>query len=199
MERRYLVAALAIIATFASFSRGFQSLQKLSLQRGQHGQVMRGPQCSALPSLVSSWVARIKSELHPTDPEEAQVLAELNLPVAAIQAKAAAEAARQSVAAAEISRQTAMREAESARREAMRMHERMARANDLVVTPVTLDLQGLDGLDRRIQAQVAAAERTALRNVRVQVNMAKLQLVSTQSSNSAKHRSPCAASSGEIQ
>ena len=34
MERRYLVAALAIIATFAVFSRGLRTLERVSLLYG---------------------------------------------------------------------------------------------------------------------------------------------------------------------
>ena len=83
MERRYVVAALAIIATFAGFSRGFQSLQQLSLQHGQRGQVMSGAQCNMLSS-ISHWVAKFKGQQHRSDPEEAQMLAEMNLPIAAV-------------------------------------------------------------------------------------------------------------------
>jgi hypothetical protein len=36
MERRYLVAALVIIATFTGFSRGFQSLQHISFLHAEH-------------------------------------------------------------------------------------------------------------------------------------------------------------------
>jgi hypothetical protein len=35
MERRYLVAALAIIATFAVFSHGFRTLERVSLLYSQ--------------------------------------------------------------------------------------------------------------------------------------------------------------------
>ena len=83
MERRYLVAALAMIVTFAGFSHGFRSLQQFSQQRRQQGQTMSGPQCSALPSIVSRVFAKVKTGLHQSDPEEAQVLAEMNLPMAA--------------------------------------------------------------------------------------------------------------------
>jgi hypothetical protein len=200
MERRYLIATLAVIATFAGFSRGFQSLQQLSLQRGQHGQAISGPQCSGLPSIVSRWYARIKTELHPADPEEAQLLAELNLPLAAMQAKAAKQAAKQSQAAAEIARETAMREAERAKRDAVRMREQMARADKTMAVPVSVDLHGLDGLDQRIQVRTAAlAERIAARNVRVQIAAAKLQAVSMQLESSGKRHSPCGARRAQIQ
>jgi hypothetical protein len=185
MERRYLVATLAIIATFAMFSRGLQSLQQLSLQR--NGQAIAGPQC--VPSIVSHWIAKFKSQLHPAYPEEAQLLAEMNLPIEAAQARVAEEAVRRSQAAAE----TAMRQAERARRDAARMQEQMARAGKAIaVAPVTIDVRGLDNLDVRMQSRAAAlAQRVAVRNVKMQIAAAKLQAVSMQMQDSAKRSSPC--------
>jgi len=201
MERRYVVAALAIIATFAGFSHGFQSLQRLSLQHNQRGQAMSGPQCNSLPSIVSRWVARVKSELHPSSPEEAQMLAEMNVPVAEMQARAAEQAAQQAQVAAEIARHTAMREAEHARRDAAKMREEMARTEQSIrVAPVTIDLRGLDKVDihglenlnQRIQIRTAAiAERVAARNLRRQAEAAKWQAVAVAYQGAVKHRSPC--------
>src|SRR5271165_2299768 len=189
MERRYLVATLAIIATFAVFSRGFQSLQQLSLRRGQHGQAIHGRQCDTLPSIVSRWIAKVKSELHPSCPEEAQLLAEMNLPVAAAQAKIAEQAVKQSQAAAE----AAMREAERARRDAMRMKEQTARTErNMAVAPVTIDMSGLDNLDMKMQVRVAAlAERVPARNVRMQIAAGRWQAANIGFQDSAKRRSPC--------
>ena len=189
MERRYLVATLAIVATFAVFSRGLQSLQKFSLQHGKHGQVMIGQQCDRMPSIVSRWIARVKGELHPAYPEEAQLLAEMNLPIARAQAKIAEQAVKQSQAAAEL----AMRDAERARRDAMRMKEQMARSErTIAVTPVTIDMSGLDNLDVRVQAKAAMlAERAAARSVRMQMAAAKFQAANIRFQDSAKHRSPC--------
>ena len=188
MERRYLVAALAIIATFAGFSRGFQSLQQLSLQHGQRGQVMSGAQCNMLSS-ISHWVAKVKGQRHASDPEEAQMLAEMNLPIAAVQAMAAEQAVKQSQMVAE----TAMREAERARRDAAKVHEQMARVDQSIrIEPVAIDLRGLDNLDRRIQFRTAViAERVAAQNVRRQVAAAKWQAVAIKFQDSAKHTSPC--------
>ena len=195
MERIYLVAALAITVTFAGISRGFQSLQRISQQ---HGQAMSGPQCSAPPSIVSRVLARLKNDLHQTDPEEAQVLAELNLPLAAMQAKVAEQAAKQSQAAAEMARETAMRESERARHDAMKMREEMAREKNMAVAPISIDLHGLDGLDQRIQIKTAAlAQRLAARNMRMQ--MARMQAVSMQFDNSGKRHSPCGARRAEMQ
>jgi len=200
MERVYLVATLAVVVTFAGFSRGFQSLQEFSLQRGQPGQAVTGPQCGAVPSIVSRWIARMRNEFHPTDPEEAQLLAELNLPLAAMQAKVAEQAAKQSQAAAEIARETALREAERARHDAARMREEMAHAKIMAIAPVSIDLRGLDGLDRRIQIKTAAiAERMAARSMRMQMAAMKVQAVSMQIDNSGKRHSPCGARRAEIQ
>src|SRR5271167_820200 len=140
MERRYLVATLAIVATFAVFSRGFQSLQQLSLKRSQHGQGIAGQQCNGIPSIVSHWIAKVRAELHPAYPEEEQLMAEMNLPMAAAQAKVAEQNAKQSQAAAEI----AMREAERARRDATRVKEQIARTEkSMTVSPVMIDMRGL--------------------------------------------------------
>ena len=159
---------------------------------------MSGPQCGALPSIVSRALARLKNDLHQTDPEEAQLLAELNLPLAAMQAKVAGQAAKQSQAAAEIARETAMREAERARHDAMKMREEMAREKNMAVAPISIDLHGLDGLDQRIQIKTAAlAQRLAARNMRMQ--MARMQAVSMQFDNSGKRHSPCGARRAEMQ
>jgi hypothetical protein len=193
MERIYLVAALAMIVTFGGFSHGFQSLQQLSLKHSLRGQAASGPQCNSLPSIVSRWVARVKSELDPSSPEEAQMLAEMNVPIAEMQAQAAEQAAKQAQIAAEIARQTAIREAERAQRDAAKMHEQMARAgHSIMVAPMTIDLRGLDNLDQRIQIRTAAiAEHIAARNMRREIEAAKWQAMAVQYQDSGKHKSPC--------
>jgi hypothetical protein len=199
MERRYLVAALAMIVTFAGLSHGFRSLQQFSQQRRQQGQSMSGPQCSALPSIVSRVLAKVKAGLHQSDPEEAQVLAEMNLPMAALQAKAAEEAAKQSQAAAEAARETAMREAERAHHEALRMREEIVRQNHMA-TMVSIQVPDYAALNRRIQVQTAAmAQRVAAQSARIQIAAAKWQAVSVQMDNSGKRHSLCGAKRAEIQ
>jgi len=179
MERVYLVASLAIIVTFATLSSGFKSLQQLSQQRGQQ------------PSTLSRWVAELKTHVHPGDPEEAQLLAEMNLPLAATQARIAEQAMQQSLAAAQCARETALREAERARRDERRMHEQMAR-EARITAPAFIDLKRLDGLDQRIQVKTAAiAQQIAMQNARMQMAAAKLQAVSVQMQNAGQRRSPC--------
>jgi hypothetical protein len=187
MERIYLVASLAIIVTFATLSSAFKSLQQLSQQRGQH------------PSALSRWVAELKTELHPADAEEAQMLAEMNLPLAATQARLAEQAMQQSLAAAQCARETALREAERARRDAerarqdaTRMHRQIAREARIAASPVSFDFRGFDGLDRRIQVKTAAiAQQIAVQNARMQVAAARLQAASMQMQNAGQRRSPC--------
>ena len=136
MERRYLVAALAIIATFAVFSHGFRTLEHVSLLYGQHVGADLKAKCNADASAASRFMGKVRTHLRPGYPEEAQMLAEMNLPIAMAQAKVAEEMARQNMAAARCARETALREAQRARREAeraqreaMRMRERMAHSN----------------------------------------------------------------------
>jgi len=179
MERKYLVAVLAIIATFATVSSGFKSLQQLSQQRGQ------------CPSTLSRWAAELKTHLHPADAENVQLFAKVDPPPAPAQASVAEQAVQQSQAAARCARETAMREAERARRDAIRMQERTAREMRITVAPVSIDLQGLDGLDQRIQVRTAAiARRIATQNVRMQIAAAKLQAISMQM-QSTGHKSLC--------
>ena len=89
--------------------------------------------CNSEASAASRFMGKVRSHLRPGYPEEAQLLAEMNLPIAMAQAKVAEEVARQNMAAARCARETALREAQRARREAeraqreaTRMRERMA-------------------------------------------------------------------------
>lgn len=200
MERRYLVAALAIIATFAGVSRGFQSLQQLSL-RGHNGQTMSGPQCNALPTILSRVFGKLNLKIRSreTDPEEQQLLAEMNLPLAALEARAAEQAAHQSQAAAELARKTAMREAERAHRDAMRMQQEMARQKNMP-TMISIEVPDYAALNHRIEVRTAAmAQRLAARSARMQVAAAKWQAISVQMNNSTKRHSPCSERPAEMQ
>ena len=129
MEGRYLVAALAIIATFAVFSRGFRTLERVSLSYGQHAGAELKAKCNADASAASRFMGKVRTHLRPGYPEEAQLLAEMNLPIAMSEAKVAEQVARQNMAAARGARETALREAERAQREAKRMRDRMAHPN----------------------------------------------------------------------
>jgi hypothetical protein len=146
MERRYLVATLAIIATFAVFSHGLRTLEHVSLLYGQHVGADLKAKCNADASAASRFMGKVRTHLRPGYPEEAQMLAEMNLPIAMAQAKVAEEVARQNMAAARCARETALREAQRARREAeraqreaTRMRERMAHSNAVAMPIANAD------------------------------------------------------------
>ncbi len=182
MERRYLVAALAIIATFAVFSRGLRTLEHVSLLYGQRAQAKLHAKCNAGDSAVSRFMGKV--HLRPNYPEEAQMLAEMNLPIVMAQAKVAEQMARQNMAAAQCARATALRDAERARREATRMRERMARVNASAM-PIAWEANMAANINQRVQARTAAlAERIAAQTVRLQMAADQMQDVSVQFSDS---------------
>ena len=74
MERRYLVAALAIIATFAVFSHGFRTLEHVSLLYGQQVGADLKAKCNADASAASRFMGKVRTHLRPGYPEEAQML-----------------------------------------------------------------------------------------------------------------------------
>ena len=175
MERRYLVAALAIIATFAVFSRGFRTLEHVSLSYGHHAGADAKAKCNADASAASRFMGKVRTHLRPGYPEEAQLLAEMNLPIAMAQAKVAEQVAeqvaRQNLAAAQCARATALREAERAQREATRMRDKMAHTHgDASAMPIAWGVNAAADVDQRVRAKTAAlAERIAAQSVRLQM------------------------------
>ncbi len=184
MERRYLVAALAIIATFAVFSHGLRTLERVSLTYGQRAEAKLQAKCNAEDSAVSRFVGKVRTHLRPGYAEEAQMLAEMNLPIVRAQAKVAEQMARQNMAAAQCARATALREAERAQREATRMRERMARTNGSGMT-IAWEANMAGDVNQRVQAKTAAlAERIAAQTVRLQIAADQMREVSMQFSDS---------------
>ncbi len=184
MERRYLVAALAIIATFAVFSHGLRTLERVSLMYGQRGEANLHAKCNAADSAMSRFVGKVRTHLRPGYAEEAQMLAEMNLPIVMAQAKVAEQVARQNMAAARCARATAVREAERAQREATRMRERMARNNGSGM-PIAWETNMAADVNQRMQAQAAAlAERIAAETARLHMAAEQMRDVSIQFSDS---------------
>ena len=130
MERRYLILTLALVATFAGLGRGLRSLEHYSRQSGTHLGINAGAQCPFQSPAIKNWTAKVRSRLHPANPEEAQMLAEMDLPFTAMQARVAQQAAEQ---AARCARETAQgqaeraqRQAEHAQQQAMRIQQKLA-------------------------------------------------------------------------
>lgn len=108
MERRYLAATLALAATFAIFSREFRAgcLAKLPHSRAE---VVADIAC-AKHYVVEQLMAKLEPYVDRSGPEEAQMVAELNLP----------ELVRVEQKAAEVQAQTAQRLAHQKCEAAMR-------------------------------------------------------------------------------
>jgi hypothetical protein len=189
MERRYLVAALAIIATFAVFSHGFRTLEHVSLLYGQQAGADLKAKCKSDASSASRLMGKVRTHLRPSYPEEAQLLAEMNVPIAMAQAKVAEKLAQQNMAAARCAQEAARREAERAmrdaqraQREAARSHERAARTNASTM-PIVWTVNTAD-IDRQVREQTAAiAERIAEQSVSWQVAAEQMQEASEQASD----------------
>lgn len=186
MERRYLVAALAIVATFAVFSRGLRALEHFSLSYEQHVGMNSQAKCNSGGSAASRMMAKVKTHLRPGYAEEAQLLAEMNLPIVMAQAKVAQQFAQQNVAAAQCARATALRQAERAQREAMRMREKMARTRTAPpAMPIAWGMNTADDVNARIQERAAAiAEQVAAQNVRIQMAADRVREVSVRIADS---------------
>ncbi|MGC2110494.1 MAG: hypothetical protein WA655_13310 [Candidatus Korobacteraceae bacterium] len=174
MERRYLVAALAIIATFAVVSRGFRSLERFSLRHTQQLDAMAKLKYEAGAAQA---LAKVQNHLHSGYPNEAQLLAEMNVPLGSVEARLAEQLARQKLEAAQCARATALWEADRARRQAMKMREKMARTNtSMSLEPISFEVNLSDDLQQRIEVNTAALERRlAAQQMRMQRVANRLQ------------------------
>lgn len=172
MERRYLVAALAMIAAFAATSHGFRALQQMSAAHVRHSEAMAHSMHE--PSCAARALAKIRTHLRPRYPEEAQLLAEMNVPLANMETTIEEQMARQNTAVAQCATAQAMRDAERARRDAMRMQQNMTHAAEQAsLGPMALEMNLPSDLDQRINAALGA--RMAASNVKLQVLADKLR------------------------
>jgi multidrug efflux pump subunit AcrA (membrane-fusion protein) len=194
MERRYLVATLAVIATFAVFSRGLRALEEYSQLSNHRVEVTVGVTCPHDSSKVSQWMAKARTHLRPTLPEEAQLLAEMNLPIAAMQTQVKQQASRQGEAAARCARELAIREAERgqreaelaqrqaerAQRQAMKMQEKMVQVYvNGSIDPTSIHVNIPDNLQQRIHVQASAlADQMTATSMKLQVAADKFKYAS---------------------
>ena len=153
MERRYLVAALAIVATFVGMTHGIHALQRLSIEHSDNFEAIAAARCWA--NSAAQQVAKVRSHFrHDYSPEQAQMVAEMNL--SGLQSSIAEQMARQDVAISRCAREKALRQAEKARREAMRAQEESIRAFAIATPdPRALAVSIPADLSREIQVQLA--------------------------------------------
>ncbi len=166
MERRYLVAALAMITAFAATSHGFRALQQMSVMRVRHSGAMA--HSTYAPNCATRALAKIRTHLRPRYPEEAQLLAEMNVPLANMQATIQEQMARQNTAIAQCARARAMRDSERARYEAMQVQQSLAS-----IGPMALEVNLPTDLDQRINAALVSSR--AANHVKLQVLADKLR------------------------
>ncbi len=165
MERRYLVSALAMILAFAATSHGFRALQQMSWVHVRHSGAMAHSMHA--PSCAARALAKIHTHLRPRYPEEAQLLAEMNVPLANMQATIEQRMAQQNSAIAQGYRERAMQDAEHAYRDAMRMQQGMTRAAGRAnLGPMAMEVNLPADLDQRINAALASS--MAANNVKLQ-------------------------------
>jgi hypothetical protein len=173
MERRYLVAALAIIATFAITSRGFRALEHLAVVHAAHAQTLAAPQCPS--SMAARALAKIHTHLRPRIPEEAQLLAEMNAPLANMQSTIAEQMTRQNQAIEQGAPERAMRDAERAYRDAMRLQEQLKpTAGYSYNYSYSVPSVAISGLSPDAQARIQ--EKAAAIAAKFAANSVKLQI-----------------------
>jgi hypothetical protein len=157
MERRYLVATLALVATFAIFSREFRAgyMAKLPRTRAE----LRADLACAKHYVADQLVAKVRPFVDRGSPEEQQMVAELNLPVLVRANEKVAETQ------ALVAEQVAERDCEAARRE----QERAMRAQEAGMRAQEHSLRAAE------RAQERAAEMSARAQERAQEMSARAQ------------------------
>jgi len=158
MERRYLVATLALVATFAIFSQEFRVgyLAKLPLTRAE----LRADLVCAKQYVADHLVAKVRPFVDRGIPEEQQMVAELNLPVLVRANEKVTETQ------ALVAEQVAEKNCEAAQRaqeKAMRVQEAQIRAQE-----------------RSLQAAERAQERAAEMAARAQEREQELSARATE-------------------
>jgi len=154
MERRYFIATLALVATFAIFSQGFQSghMADLACPRA----ALKAEIACAKRYLADRLVAKVRPFVDRGVPEEQQMVAELNLPVLAAANERIAETQ------AQVAQLTAEKNCEAA----MRAQEQAMRAQEV----------GFRAQERNLRA----AERVAEINVMMQERTQDMNLRAAQ-------------------
>ena len=173
MERGYLVALLSILAVFTGASHGFRSLEQWSAQHLRQFGAMAQQKCH---SSASARALAEMSTLSHSGAEEAQLLAELNLPSRA--AFDTAEIARQAADNARCARLRAIQEADRARRDMQRAQHDMMQVR---IDPLSLQVNLPPNFEEQIQQSTAMAARLAHQQIKVRILENQLNVMAGQS------------------
>jgi hypothetical protein len=165
MERGYLVAVLAIVATFTGLSHSLQSIDQWWLAHVQHNSAVAKTQCPA--AVAARALARIEAHLRPHAAAQPQLLAELHAPTI-VAGTGFEDLSRQE--AVRCARVRAMQDMERARHDMLRMQRDMARAGQNVrVDPMSLQIDLPADLEKQIEESTKIAARVAASQIKVQV------------------------------
>jgi hypothetical protein len=166
MERGYLVAVLAIIVTFTGLSRGIRSLEQGVLAHFQHLGALARDECSANSAARAIAKLKVKTRLVPHTPEEAQLLAEMNVPSGISEEMAAQQDA---AAGTRCARARAMQEMQRAQRDMLRMQRDMRTSREVRLEPLSIQVHLPPDFEQRIQERTEEAARRATEHVRVKI------------------------------
>ena len=141
----------------------------MSLLRVRHLHALVGSRCHSSHAAHAA-AEKLRTHLQPRIAEEAQLLAEMNVPVAE-QSSIAEQMGRQDAAIAQCARARALQQAERDRRDAWRMQRDLERASGhMSIEPLSLNIDLPQDLDRRIQERTAAAvAQIAQSNLKLQM------------------------------
>ena len=174
MERGYLVALLSILAVFTGVTHGLRSFEQWSERHLKRSETIATSQCHA--SSAAKAIAKLKTQLRPHYAEEAQLLAELNLP-----ARVQSERVVPSIESSMCERARAMQEAERARREMLRT-QRDALRMQMRIQPIQVNLP--PDFERQVQESTAAAMRLAQQQIRAQIQANRARAITSQQTDS---------------
>ena len=169
MERGYLVAVLAIVATFSGLSHGFRAAEQWSVLHLRHFGTLARSECPT--AAAQRAIAKVQTRLRPHSAEEAQLLAEMNVPVPPIPPDVAANLASEDGVPTACARARTMQQAERARHDMLKMQRDMERASrQMRIEPLSIRVQFPPDFQQRIQEQTQAAVRLAREQVKLQIH-----------------------------
>lgn len=169
MERGYLAGLLLVLAVFTGMSHGIRSLERWSSKHFGHIAVMAKSGCRA--HSAKQGIAKLDMQRSPRYAEEAQLLAELNLPSNMPSNSAQATAAAHAGMAC--ARARAMQEAERARRDMLRAQRDLMQMR---IEPMTVKVNLPPDFAQQIQQSTQAAMQLANKQVRIQIEKNRLDL-----------------------
>ncbi|HTV65486.1 MAG TPA: hypothetical protein VMD98_07780 [Bryocella sp.] len=166
MERGYLVAVLAVVATFTGLSHSFRSLDHWWMARIQHESAVPSDHCPT--TVAARALARIEAHLRPHYAPQQQLLAELNAPSAGVPGAGFEDFSRQE--AVRCARLRAMQDMERARQDMLHMQRDMVRAGQNVrIDPLSLQIDLPADLEKQIEQSTKMAAQIAGSQIKVQV------------------------------